>query len=500
MITIKINSVDRTSLIDWRTFRFDQALTNQIDIVNFNIKRYESKTFKPALLDDVEILDGATKIFGGKIVKSEEVISGMREIIRVTCKDHSHEMDSRLVVDVFENTTIDAIIESIKNDFLPAGFTTTGVTVTTPVSFVAFNYEQPSKVFLQLAELVGADWFVDEDKDIKFFAKNTATAPFELNDTGGNFKWNSLKINRDVKNLRNTIFVRGGTFSGISFDEVQGADADGERETFTFGFRYKTVSWFVDRGAGFVAETFGIDNIDDPTTKDWLYNFQEKAMKIGTATIPSGTDRVKITGLPQIPVIIKTKDNASITKFGAFEGKVIETSIDSKEGARERAKGEIIAWAEQINEGSFITRSSGLRVGQEIRINSVIRDIDEKFHISRISTVLVTPTTLEYKVTLMSQRTFGMVEFLQKELIKKDKEIRIAEDEVLDLIESALETIDFEEQFVVSLEHNLQLENITLGEVAVVQALDFATEFVYAPFPTPTGFKREGAYDGAVYS
>ena len=500
MVIIKINSVDQSSLIDWPSFRFDQALTNQIDTVNFNIKRYDSKTFKPSLLDDVEIIEDSTKVFGGKIVKSEEVIDGRMETIRLTCKDHAHEMDSRLVVDTFENTTIDAIIDSIKTDFLPAGFTTTGVTVTTPVGFVAFNYEQPSKVFQQLAELVGADWFVDEDKDIKFFVKGTTTAPFELNDTGGNFKWNSLKINRDVKNLRNTIFVRGGTFSGTSFEEVQGADADGSRKTFTFGFRYKTVGWFVDRGSGFVAETFGIDNITDPTTVDWLYNFQEKAMKLGAGTIPTGTDEVKITGLPQIPVIIKTNDNASITANGLFEGKVIDKSIDSKEGARDRAKAEILAWAEQINEGRFVTRSSGLRVGQEIRIDSTIRGIDEKFNISRINTRLVSPTQLEHTVTLMSKITFGMVEFLQKELIRKDKEIEILPNEVLDKIESAFETIDFEEEFVVSLAHNLQTETIDFGEAVVVQALDFATVFVYAPFPVPSGFDREAAYDGAVYA
>ncbi|KKN18199.1 hypothetical protein LCGC14_0958350, partial [marine sediment metagenome] len=284
-------------------------------------------------------------------------------------------------------------------------------------------------------------------------------------------------------NLRNTIFVRGGTFSGGTFDEVQGADADGDRETFTFGFRYKTVSWFVDRGSGFVAETFGIDNIDDPTTKDWLYNFQEKAMKLGTATIPSGTDRVKITGLPQIPVIIKTKDNSSITNFGEFEGKVVDKSIDSKGGARDRAEAEIIAWAEQINEGSFSTRSSGLRVGQEITVNSAIRGINEKFHISRISTILATPTQLENKVTLMSQRTFGMVEFLQKELIRKDKEIEIDPNEVLDKIESAFESIIILEALVQQAAIAIA-EGIVVGEVLATPVL-FTPPYKWAPNALP---------------
>ena len=497
-VLIKINTIDRTDKIEWRTFVFDQALTHQIDTISFVLKNHVGETFRPALLDDIELFEDATKVFGGKIVETNEIIDGGLQKIQVICKDHSHEMDSIIVADTFESTTIDAIIASIIADFLPAGFTGAGVSVTTPVDFVAFNFEQPSKVFQQLAELVGADWFVDPDKDINFFLKGTNTAPFNLNDTNNTYIFNSLEITRDVKNLRNSIFVRGGTFSGDTFEEIQ--EADGVTETFDFGFRYKSVGWFVDRGSGFVAETFGIDNITDPLTVDWNYNFQEKAMKLASATIPSAGDKIKITGLPQIPVIIQVRDVISIAEFGEFQFKIIDKSLDSKEGARLRAKAEITAWAQQINEGSFRTRKSGLRVGQQITINSVIRGItNEIFHISRISTRLVTPTKFEHKVTLMTDRTFGMVEFLQKLLIDKDKEIEINPNEVLDLIQTALEDIFLTEDTpVVLTAHNAQTETPTLGEV-VVDAKDNGTIFVYGPFPVPTGLKREGAYDGAVY-
>ena len=494
-IVVKIEGTDRSSLIDWPTFRFDQALTHQIDTVNFTIKRFGSKTFKPALLDDIEIIEDGTKVFGGKIVFTDEVIEGRLEAIRVTCKDHSHEMDSIIVVDTFESTTVDAVIASIVTDFLPAGFTA-NVTVTNPINFVAFNYEQPSKVFQQLAELVGGDWFVDQDKVIQFFAKNTLTAPFNLTDTNEKYIFNSLRITRDVRNLRNTIFVRGGTFSGDSFEEIQ--EADGVKETFDFGFRYKSVGWFVDRGSGFVAETFGIDNITDPTTVDWLYNFAEKAMKLAAGTIPASGDKTKITGLPQIPVIIKTKDNVSIGNFGEFQHKIIDKSIDSKEGARDRALADLVAWANSINEGTFTTREPGLRVGQQIRIQSTIRGVDEFFHISRISTVLDKPDRFKNTATLMTQRTWGMIEFLQNELIRKDKEIEIDPNEVLDLIEAALETINFAEAFITSTDHNKQTESVVMGEATVVTK-DLGTCFVYAPFPVPTGIFREGKFDGATF-
>jgi len=80
---VKINGTDRTSLIDWKTFVFSQALTNQIDTVEFTIKRFGSKTFKPDLLDDIIIEEDAVKVFGGKIVQTEEVIKGRLEQIRI---------------------------------------------------------------------------------------------------------------------------------------------------------------------------------------------------------------------------------------------------------------------------------------------------------------------------------------------------------------------------------------------------------------------------------
>jgi len=286
-------------------------------------------------------------------------------------------------------------------------------------------------------------------------------------------------------------------FSGDPFVEVQ--EADGETDTFDFGFRYKSVTWRVDRGSGFVDESFGIDNITDPTTVPWLYNFTEKAMKLGTATRPAAGDRIELGGLPQIPVIIQTRDNVSIGEFGEREQKIIDKSIDTKAAARDRARGELIAWKDTVNEGNFTTRESGLRVGQEIRVQSTIRGLDENFHISRIATRLEGPGELVHDVTLMTQRTFGIIEFLQSQLIDKDKEIEIDPNEVLDLIQAALETINLSEAVVTETEHNIQLESITLAEL-VVEAKDAGTCFVFAPFPIPIGIKREGKFGGAVYS
>jgi len=68
------------------------------------------------------------------------------------------------------------------------------------------------------------------------------------------------------------------------------------------------------------------------------------------------------------------------------------------------------------------------------------------------------------------QKKFGLVEFLQQQLIRKDKEIEINPDEVLDKIESALETITLADLAVIQAATNL-LEGITIGEVLATPVL-----------------------------
>jgi len=491
-IKIKINNVEKQNLVDWQSVRFQSVLNSQVDTFEFAIKRYGAKNFKPELNDDVEFWNGTEKLFGGKIVQTEETIEARLEKISVLCKDHSHEADRKLVVRIYQTTAIEDIIEDIKNTYLPAGFTTTNVVCPIVANYIAFNYEQPTKCFQQLADLVGYAWYIDPDKDIHFKSRLDEIAPFGLTDTNGKYVFNSLRIRKDVKNLRNTIYVRGGEYKGSTYTEKE--TADGVAKVFKQGFRYDNIS--VKKGGA--SQTIGIDNIDDPTTKDVLYNFQEKAVKFRDDNKPVLGTEIEVSGLPYIPVIIKTKDNVSISQYGTFEYKVIDKSLNSKEGARDRTKQELFSWALESDESGFVTYEGGLRVGNLIRIQSTIRAIDDNFLINRITVMMKSPDKLAYQITCVASETFKSIEFLQKLLMDKDKEITINANEVLDKVEMAIEEIVLTEATAYSLEHHKTLETITLTESKTVQALNYPTEFVLAPFPIPTGYKRELALDGGA--
>jgi hypothetical protein len=425
-VIFKINAVDKSSEIEWSSFSLTRALTNQVDTLSFRVKRANSSGYKPALLDTIEITEGGVSIFGGQIVEMSESVDGQVEYVQCTAKDYAFDMDRKLVVQVYENMTVSAIINDIKNNVLPSGYDTTNVVCSVVIKYIAFNYEMPSKCFQQLAQIVDYDWYVNENKEIFFFLKGSSTAPFNLTDTNGKYVYNSLRINKDIKNLRNSIIVRGGTYEGNTASEER--EADGDQITFLQAYKYSNIVVEVNG----VGKTVGVDFINDPADYDVLYNFNEKAVKFREDNKPTAGQIVTVTGNPHIPVVTKLTDSVSIAQFGEFQYKIVDKSIGSKEAARDRARAEIVAWAQQINEGEFKTYSTGLKVGHYINIQSTNRSINQDFIISRITSKFRTHDELVHQCTLVTSQTYGMVEFLQKLLIGKDKEIVISQDEVLD--------------------------------------------------------------------
>jgi hypothetical protein len=435
-VQIKINGVDKSTEIDFQSVLLNRSLTNQVDTLNFKIKRADSAGFKPALNDDIEVIEDSVTLFGGQIIEMIEEVDGMLEYASVLAKDYSFDMDRNLVVRVYQNMSIEDIIDEMATNILPAGYDTSNVVAPTVISYIAFNYEYPSKCLQQLAEISNSDWYVDKDKKIYFFVKSSQSAPFNLTDTNGNYIYSSLILNKNITNIRNAITVRGGVYPGSAFTEHK--IADGTQLTFVQAYAYTNVVVTV----GGVSQTVGVDNEDDPTLFDCLYNFAEKAVRFKSATLPAVSADVAVGGNPSLPVITRLVDSSSVALYGVFEYKIIDKTLNSKDAARDRARAETASWAQQINEGTFDTLTTGLDTGQSINITSANRSVNQDFIISRIASTMDTPTRFKHSATLVTSQTYGMVQFLQKLLINGDKQIVINEQEILDFITSFFDTFE----------------------------------------------------------
>lgn len=509
---------------------------------------------------------------------------------------HNWQADSSTICSVtFDN------IQAVKS----SAFTRNGAEDATQiVDNIVFNYEYPSKAFQRLAELFAWEWYVDQDKDIHFFAKFDKASAFNLTDTNGKYVWRSLSLNNNYDQLRNSIYVRGGDYIADEIIDELSHQADNVNKIFKLGWRYKNYELIVNT----FQKSVGVENLDEysdnvgikqdslgttvvlgdaaartkqsqqvivtkhgrrykiklwlkksgtpsdnvqvqiydddganqpgstllsstatysgsslttsfqeitfeltesttsslvfnPDEKyhivvsrsgandagnyyqldgglagaydgqayaynaswtllttdlafteilqyDALYNYQEKIVTFNAA--PQSTDVILFQGQPVKAVLALVKDAASITQYGEFQYPVIDKRILSVAEARQRALQELLAWAQVISEGSFLTFSDGLRTGQTINVQSTLRNINEDYIIKSITATMHTKTTLQYHVELVTTKTLSMIDWMQQQLLKDKKDITISDDETLEKLITLDETISITTSYVTS--------------------------------------------------
>ena len=438
-LSVLIDGVERKQSIDQESLEVEDNLTSQVDVCQFTVTHYRVSDWTPAVGSEIVVYDGTTKAFGGYIVNIESIIEGAGVITyKVTAKDYTYLMDGKIVFKEYTNVTVESIIADIVSTFLPAGFTTTHVSTTgVTVTYIIFNYEQPSKCLQALADLIGYDWYVDSSKDIHFFDRQVGeTAAFNLIDTDGNYLFNTLQIKEDNTQLRNVIYVRGGEYAGDSRSDKVGT-GDGTTTAFPLPYRYNATPTVT---AGGVSKTVGVDFLDNPASFDSLWNYQEKVIKF---TVAPASGAIIVTGVPMIAVIVKSQTGPSIAANGTFEYLVLDKTIVSKEAARLRAQAEMDDYAYSVKDAQFDTYNTGLRSGQKINIQSDKRGINIDFIITRVVSKIRTEDTFMYSVTCSTVRNFGIISFLQKQLVDVNRKVGVIkqEGEIMDII-SNLENID----------------------------------------------------------
>jgi hypothetical protein len=444
-LKIKINGVDRTSLIEWDSFELVQVLTKEVDTFSFRLKKYAGQTYSPDLTNEVVIYDGDTKIYGGIIVELTETSEGLLREIEVTCKDYSHLLDKKLVVESYEagrttNLYAGDIVKDIISKYT-TGFTTNNVSTGPTIESIKFNYSPVTKAIQEICDQIGYDWYVDENKDIHFFSEEQNLAPFELNDTEGNFVWNSLVIKKDISQLRNAIYVRGGDYTEtITPENGEKYVADGQQRFFPISNAFNPdvnfkVEKSTDSGSTWVDLVEGRYGVDSPNDYDVLYDPNKKFVVFREDNKPANGNIIRVSGKFTLPIIVYVRDEDSIAKYGEYQYREVDKSIKSKEEAKQRAKRILADYAENTTEAQFTTYKNGLKVGQKIRVNSEIRGIDEWFTINKILTKVRSAETgeREYQVYMLASETKGIIDVLTKLLVTDpNKNIEILTGEILD--------------------------------------------------------------------
>lgn len=423
---LTIDGTDRTGDILAGTLSVEDVINDQQNTCSFSLIDRSGNGI-PSTDEEVTItmLDG-TKLFGGYIVTTNlsKLEQGTVQC-DVECVDYSRLLDSILVHKSYENQTDKTIIEDVIDTYLQGyGISTNNVLEGATIDQISFNYKQPSQVFRRIAELASRFWYIDYDKDIHYFPLTTNAAPFNIDSSSAGYF--NLEISKDATQLKNRVYVRGGT--KLSDFTTYAEVGDGEKKKFVLPDKPHNVTLTVND----VEETVGIKNVDTDGF-DWYLNFQEKYVEQDAGgSVLTSSDTLEITYKYDIPILVALEDTDSILESGVKEFAIFDTSISTTEAARDRAAAELTDYANSLIEGSFETYEPGFRSGQYININLTEYGVNDDYVVQRVRARSLGAGHYSYEVSIASAKTLGIIRFLI-DLLEADRNaITLSDDEVVD--------------------------------------------------------------------
>lgn len=434
-IVLKKNSVAITSSVDWTSINLTLVLTKEVCRLSFKIKNYGTKSTL-VLGDQVDLYEGATHLFGGTVTDKENIVSGGILIETLyTCCDWSFRLNSTLVVQTYTDDDPQTIVRDILTEFTDGTFGSTNVILAgVNVPTIRFNYEQVTTAIEKLANLIGWEWYVDADKDVHFFPPSTVvTGPYTIDDTGGNLEWTSLQVDQNLTNMKNSIFVIGGTYvktlTSTTTPDIYLTDST--KAVFSLAYAYDPTTIIVTLNA--VAQTVGTDQATDPTTVQVLYNQASRFVRFTTVP-PTTTGIVKIYGDALIPILAHIQNSASILAYGEIQDAIIDQQIQSIEEAQERAQSEIDKYGSPVYVVKFSTLKTGFQVGQTVRINSTLFSVNILVVIKRITGKMYSPTQMHYDIECVGSGKVTFIDIMKLLLLQNKANTVVSDSTILEVL------------------------------------------------------------------
>jgi hypothetical protein len=440
MRSLKIGSVERYADLERNSLKIQKVLTSEIDSCSFSIKGNQPTEGQEVIVEH----DTLGRLFAGTIVRgrlertSPDVARSLL-VWQEDCEDYTVMIDRRLVIEVYEGWTADAIFRHIITKYC-SGFTYNNVMTGSPIIETTagnFNRLHPSECFKWLCNYTGWQWFVDVNKDVHFFDPSLLSipAPMVLEPSG---YFDKIAYSVDTQGLCNKVHVLGGTM--LSDFVTYEYKADGVQRAWVLPYQPHEVT--VSVGGAEPVEA-GEENVDDETAETWMVNLEEKTVRLasGQPNISAGTT-VSFTFKYDIPVDTYKEDKASQATIvaiqggdGVYEDKLIDESLTTLAAANAAGEAYLRDRSNPKVYGSFETKVDGWEPGQLVTINLPERGIDNTYLVQRVTiTPVPTPSTKwTYKVEF-GGRLIGIPDFL-KALVSAQQQKKLASTEIMHFIE-----------------------------------------------------------------
>ena len=312
-IVVTIGGTSRA--FEQETLAFDLSMNGR-DTLAVTL-RAKTGDFEPIEGQALVLEDNGVAQFGGIIQRVSDLQEGESDflIFEVEAEDYAGICDRHLVAKVYEDQTLQAIVQDIVDTFLPGeSITYAGVETGPTIEKAVFNYGTATQAFNDLAELSGMAWWIDASKDLQFRARDSITGT-AITDTN----YVTLSRTKAREDYRNRQYLRAGTDLTAALPEILAGD--GQRQVFTVSLpvgKTPTVETNI-ASAGYVSKTVGLREID--TGKDFYWNKgkTEISQDSGGALL-TAADLIRVTYQGQFPIIVQADDDAAIAVRAALEG------------------------------------------------------------------------------------------------------------------------------------------------------------------------------------
>jgi len=455
-IVLTIGGENKTTLLMIDSLHITDVL-NSRNTCSFTLIE-KAGMYRPVVGEEIIITADGSKIFAGTIdgIKEETItFVGSELYFHVTCVDYNQICDRYTVAEVYDDEAVDDIIKDIVDISLAGeGITYNNVESGPTIEKAVFAYRYINDVFNELSDTTGYDWYIDYDKDLHFFARESNVAPEEITDESENYR--RISVEKTREQYRNRQYLRAG--NDITDERTESFTGDGEVETFTLKFPIAKVptSITVDSGGGPVAKTIGVRGVDED--KDWYWNkgYREITQDDSRTTL-TNADTLAVTYQGFYPIRVRVDKEDEISSRAAVEGgsgvyEHIEDdqSIESYTSAGDRARGLLRRYGTIPEIVRIETDTAGFKAGQLLTIDVSKHNLDGRYLIRSVTTGELTKDYLRYEIEALSGENIGgWVDFF-RHLVQAGKEYVIRENEVLVRMITFSEDIEITDSLTVS--------------------------------------------------
>ncbi len=429
-ITLTIGGVAKSWFVG--SLRLVKAL-GQRSILDFTI-RDAAGTYHPADGAAVELRDGSTLLFGGKVYEPKErrIENGVPPLeITVPANDWYEITDRRLVPETYTSKTAGYIVRNIITNYLAGDGITAGTIQDGPtLDKVVFDYLSASECLDELAELTGFQWRINPDKSLDFFDRATWVAPWGITDSTA---VRNVSTGRVRDQYRNRQYIRSDV---ISDTQIYSEKGDGQKTAFSVAYPVAEVPTVTVDG---IAKTIGIRGVE--TGKDWYWSKNDKTISqdVGGAPLTSAqTITISYKGFYRL-VTVSDSPTAITERQAAEGGSGIYERIESKPSAEtttaalEAAEGLLRRFARITDSITYETYLTGLEPGMIQHITLPAHGLNDDFLISRVE--ITDPGRADglllYRVTAVTGEAEGGWVTAFRRMAEEPKSLSLRANEVL---------------------------------------------------------------------